>query len=194
LEHAREQAGKNSALAETLAEMTEDVARLEKVAARFQEIGVPVKPIRADVVPLVERAVAYGRRRAPAKARLAIEAKAAGPLVIPHSPVLVEWVVENLVKNAVDATKDLPAGKGRIVVAAREEGRYAVVAVTDNGVGVAPEDAPYIFAPGYTTKDKGWGLGLSLVKRIVEDVHGGRLEVWSEPGAGATFSAYFPRG
>jgi len=193
LEHCRERAAAYPDMAEPLNEMGEDITRLEKVAARFQEIGVPVKPVRGDLVPLIERAVAYGRRRAPARARISFEAKTPAHLYVPHSPVLIEWVVENFVKNAVDATKELAAGKGRIVVEAREEGSFAVVAVTDNGVGIDPAEIKLIFTPGYTTKDKGWGLGLSLVKRIVEDVHGGRLDVWSEMGAGATFSAYLPR-
>lgn len=193
LEHCRERAAAYPDLAEPLNEMGEDITRLEKVAARFQEIGVPVKPVRGDVVPLIERAVAYGRRRAPVRARLTFEAKTPARLVVPHSPVLLEWVVENFVKNAVDATKELAPGKGRIVVEAREEGAYVVIAVTDNGVGIDPAEIKLIFTPGYTTKEKGWGLGLALVKRIVEEVHGGRLDVWSEVGAGATFSAYLPR-
>jgi hypothetical protein len=192
VEELRERAAQRPELAEPLAEMAADIGRLEKVAARFQEIGVPVRPKRGDVVPLLTKAVAYGRRRAPAKARLAFETKLPPRLVVAHSPVLLEWVVENLVKNAVDATKDLPPGKGRIVVEAREEAGGVAVAVTDNGVGVDPADLKLIFSPGYTTKEKGWGLGLSLVKRIVEEVHGGRLDVWSEKGAGATFTAFFP--
>jgi signal transduction histidine kinase len=193
LEHLRERAGDVEPLAEPLDEMAEDIKRLEKVAARFQEIGAPVRLTDGDVVPVVERALAYGRRRAPAQAKITFESITPAELSVPHSPVLIEWVVENFVKNAVDATKDLPPGRGRIVVEAREDKGFVAIAVTDNGVGIEPAEAGLIFTPGYSTKEKGWGLGLSLVKRIVEEVHHGRLEVRSERGKGSTFTAYVPR-
>jgi signal transduction histidine kinase len=193
LEHLRERCAGDESLQEPLEEMAEDIKRLEKVAARFQEIGAPVRLAEGDVVPLVERALAYGMRRAPAQARIAFEAETPAELVVPHSPVLIEWVVENFVKNAVDATKDLPPGEGRIVVRAREDKGYAAVSVTDNGVGIDAAELPLIFTPGFSTKEKGWGLGLSLVKRIVEEVHRGRLEVRSEPGEGSTFTAFIPK-
>jgi signal transduction histidine kinase len=192
LEHLRERAAGDESLREPLREMGEDIKRLEKVAARFQEIGAPVRLAEGDVVSLVRRALAYGQRRAPARAAITFEARTPARLVVPHSPVLVEWVVENFVKNAVDATKDLPPGRGRIVVEARRERGGAALSVTDNGVGIGAAELPLIFTPGYSTKEKGWGLGLSLVKRIVEEVHHGRLEVRSEVGAGSTFTAYLP--
>jgi len=192
LEHLRDRAAEEEAFREPLAEMAEDIERLKKVAARFQEIGAPVKLTAADLVPLVERALAYGERRAPAQARIRFERRTPAELVAPHSPVLVEWVVENFVKNAVDATKGLPPGEGRILVEARAEKGAAAISVTDNGVGIEPGELSLIFSPGYSTKEKGWGLGLSLVKRIVEEVHRGRLEVRSERGRGSTFTAYFP--
>lgn len=193
LEHLRERAGGVELLAEPLDEMAEDIKRLEKVAARFQEIGAPVRLAEGDVVPLIERALTYGRRRAPAQAKITFESITPARLVVAHSPVLIEWVVENFVKNAVDATKDLPPGRGRIVVEAREDKGFVAIAVTDNGVGIDPAEMGLIFTPGYSTKEKGWGLGLSLVKRIVEEVHHGRLEVRSERGKGSTFTAYVPR-
>jgi signal transduction histidine kinase len=193
LEHLRERAGDDEALRELLDEMAEDIKRLEKVAARFQEIGVPVRLPEGDIVPLVERALAYGRRRSPAQAEITFEAVTPAKLLVPHSPILMEWVVENFVKNAVDATKGLPPGQGRIVVEVQEDKDSVAVAVTDNGVGIDPAEMGLIFTPGYSTKEKGWGLGLSLVKRIVEEVHHGRLEVRSEPGKGSTFTAHVPR-
>ena len=193
LEHLRERAGGDEALQEPLDEMAEDIKRLEKVAARFQEIGAPVRLPEGDVVPLVEGALAYGRRRAPAQAEITFEAITPAKVTVPHSPILMEWVVENFVKNAVDATKDLPPGKGRIVAEVRDGKDSVALAVTDNGVGIDPAEVGLIFTPGYSTKEKGWGLGLSLVKRIVEDVHHGRLEVRSERGKGSTFTAYVPR-
>ncbi len=193
LEIMRERGPGDAAWLEPLNEMAEDVRRLEKVAARFQEIGAPVALGEEDLVPLLERAVAYGRRRAPGQAGLTFEVQAPPRLVVAHSPVLMEWVVENFVKNAVDATKGLAPGIGKITVMAREEKDAVAVAVSDNGAGIEPAELALIFAPGYTTKEKGWGLGLSLVKRIVEEVHGGRVEVRSAPGAGATFTAYLPR-
>jgi hypothetical protein len=194
LEHLRERAGDDEALREPLVEMGEDIKRLEKVAARFQEIGAPLRLAEGDIVPLVERAMAYGKRRAPAQARISFNVRTPSELRVPHSPVLIEWVVENFVKNAVDATKGLPPGKGEISVEARAERDFVTIAVTDNGVGIESAEMGLIFTPGYSTKEKGWGLGLSLVKRIVEEVHRGRLEVRSEPGRGATFTAYIPIG
>lgn len=193
LEILKERCAQNDAVAEPLAEMAADIRRLEKVAARFEEIGAPVKLEERDVVPLLGNAVAYGQRRAPAEARLKFEVISPPSLAVPHSPVLIEWVIENFVKNAVDATRNLPPGEGKITVTVRAEKDYVAISVADNGVGIAPEEFPHIFTPGFTTKEKGWGLGLSLVKRIVEDVHHGRLEVRSEVGRGATFTAYLPR-
>jgi len=194
LEHLRERCAGDESLREPIEEMAEDIKRLEKVASRFQEIGAPVRLTEGDVVPIVERALAYGKRRAPAQARIAFEAETPPELIVPHSPVLIEWVVENFVKNAVDATKDLPPGQGRIVAEAGAERGYAALSVSDNGVGIDPAELPLIFTPGFSTKEKGWGLGLSLVKRIVEEVHHGRLEVHSEAGKGATFTALIPQG
>jgi len=192
VEILRERAAADPLLAEPLREINEDIQRLEKIAARFQEIGMPVKLAVGDVIPLITKAVDYGRRRVPGNASISIEVITPESLYVGHSPILVEWVVENLIKNAVDATKHLPSGKGRIVVEARREKAAAVITVRDNGVGIAAHELDLIFTPGYSTKEKGWGLGLSLVKRIVEDVHRGRLAVTSTPGAGSAFEVFLP--
>jgi signal transduction histidine kinase len=103
---------------------------------------------------------------------------------------LFEWVIENLCKNAVDAME----GRGKIVLSLYDEGQKVVVEVTDNGKGIRKKDIKNVFTPGFTTKKRGWGLGLSLAKRIVEEYHKGRIYVKSsELGVGTTFRIEMPK-
>jgi two-component system, sporulation sensor kinase D len=174
-----------------LKEIEADIKRLEKVAARFQEIGAPVSVAPADIVSLVENAAEYGRRRLPVTSDAKIETDLPESLVVPFNPLLFEWVIENLVKNAVDAVlQGADGGLIKISLAAGDGG--ARITVRDNGVGIETRDLEQIFNPGYTTKPKGWGLGLALVKRVVEDVHHGEIKVESGPGGGATFTVFIP--
>jgi nitrogen-specific signal transduction histidine kinase len=173
-----------------LKEIGADITRLEKVAARFQEIGAPVSLAPTDIVPLIEAAAAYGRRRLPVSSDAQIKTDLPASLVVPFNPLLLEWVIENLVKNAVDAVQGTDGGMINVSAVRRDGG--AEIVVSDNGVGIETRDLEQVFNPGYTTKPKGWGLGLALVKRVVEDVHHGEVKAESPAGGGATFTVFIP--
>lgn len=164
-------------------EMGKDVHRLEVIAERFSKIGsIPeIKPVAWQEVML--QSAGYLEKRISEKVKLVFD--------FPESPVLVQlneslfsWVVENLTKNAVDAM----GGEGIITYSMGEKGRYCFLDIADTGKGLAKSNFNRIFQPGFTTKERGWGLGLSLAKRIVENYHGGRIFVkQSETGKGTTF-------
>ena len=170
--------------------LTDDLERLERVAKRFERIGRPARQAEVALGVLVERVANYFEPRLPRHAHrieLTVNAPEAGPMV--HAdPVLVEWALEALVRNAIDA---LSGRGGSITVKVSATGHSARLAVSDDGPGVPPEIRSNLFEPGFSTKAGGWGIGLALARRIVEDVHGGRLEM--EPSeVGATFVATLP--
>ena len=168
---------------ELLPEMGHDVERLQMVAERFSKIGSKSEPVMADVNSVVERAMGYMKRRSPAKVQYELTLTGV-PLLAPLNVPLLEWVLENLCKNAIDAM----SGNGRITVVVAETPDKVVVDVTDTGKGIAKSQWDDVFKPGFTTKPRGWGLGLSLAKRIVEEFHKGRIYIRkSLPGAGTTF-------
>ena len=166
--------------------MRADLERLERVAHRFERIGRPPRRDEVDAVDLVDRVVAYFRARVPTLAhRVVVRSEHAEPrLPVRGDPVLLEWALESLTKNAIDAL----AGRGGEVVLATAplpEGR-ARLRVSDDGPGIPRELGARIFEAGFTTKESGWGIGLPLARRIVEEAHGGRLVL--VPGdRGATF-------
>lgn len=168
---------------ELLPEMTRDVERLQMVAERFSKIGSKSEPVTADVNSVIERSVAYMKRRSPAKVQYEVMLTNA-PLLAPLNIPLLEWVIENLCKNAIDAM----GGNGNITVEVSDNADKVVVDVTDTGKGIAKSQWSDVFKPGFTTKPRGWGLGLSLAKRIVEEFHRGRIYIKkSVPGKGTTF-------
>ncbi|MCP4230800.1 MAG: HAMP domain-containing histidine kinase [bacterium] len=177
---------------EPLYQMHVDIARLEKIAARFQEIGAPVALVQDDLVPIIERAVDYGLRRVPQMSGIKISADTPTELYARHNPLLFEWVLENLIKNAVDALV-VESGDGHIRVRLSQADRYVLLRVADDGPGIDAADVKRIFTPGFTTKAKGWGLGLALVRRIVYEIHGGKIEVKSEGRKGTEFLIYLPK-
>ena len=182
-----------SDLAMMLAEMENDAARLHKVAARFSHIGSIPNLALMDVTPVVAEAVHYLRRRLPHLGRR-IEIREVYGEVPPinASKELLEWVVENLLVNAINAV-DEKGGWIEIRLERRPETETVELTVSDNGRGMTPEQIARAFEPGYTTRARGWGLGLALVKRIVEEFHGGRIEIRrSAPGEGTTFVIAFP--
>ena len=168
---------------ELLPEMERDVQRLQMVAERFSKIGSKSELAMVEVNGVVERAVGYMKRRSPAKVRYNLELSAAQPVASLNVP-LIEWVMENLCKNAIDAM----SGCGEITVTVADAADKVLVDVTDTGKGIAKARWNTVFTPGFTTKPRGWGLGLSLAKRIVEEFHKGHIFIKkSQPGAGTTF-------
>lgn len=168
---------------ELLPEMERDVARLQRVAERFSKIGSLPEPVAEDIVEVVGRAVEYMKRRSPAQVNYSFVHPKKQVEVRMNAP-LIEWVVENLCKNAVDAME----GHGAISVTVSHDGDIVFVDITDTGKGIAKSKYKEVFEPGYTTKKRGWGLGLSLAKRIVEQYHKGRIYVKNSTlGKGTTF-------
>ncbi|HSB94070.1 MAG TPA: ATP-binding protein [Flavitalea sp.] len=166
-----------------IAEIQKDIRRLELVSDRFGKIGSTPQLEPHDVLAQVNQMVDYIRRRAPGKIEIKVTSNTAGPVIGQLSPPLFDWVIENLLKNALDAME----GKGLIEVNVQQEKRISID-VTDNGKGIARENIGKVFNPGFTTKKRGWGLGLSLSKRIIEQYHQGELYVkQSEVGKGTTF-------
>lgn len=175
---------------EITAEMNKDVSRLTTIASRFGKIGSRPAMEPVDVNAVVEDAARYMSTRISKRIRLEV-ACSSEPLVVELSDSLFQWVMENLIKNAVDAMD----AEGSITVTSRsdDDGVMACIDVTDTGKGLPRKRFKTIFNPGYTTKKRGWGLGLALAKRIIEQYHGGRIFVAaSEPGKGTTFRILLP--
>ena len=166
-----------------LSHMETDLERLKRVAHRFERIGRPPRQESVDLGNLVDHVAVYFRARVPTLAqRVTVSSSHHGDLVVQGDAVLLEWALESLTKNAIDA---LAGRDGRVEISAESlpEGRVRV-RVSDDGPGVPREIRHQIFEPGFSTKEKGWGIGLSLARRIVRDSHGGDLLlVPSERGA-----------
>ena len=174
---------------ELIPEMNKDVKRLELIAERFSKIGSLPEPVEASMNEVLAHVIDYMDRRTSKKVEIVSELPAEN-VVVKMNASLFEWVIENLCKNAVDAME----GQGRIVISLHEEGSKVAIEVTDNGKGIRKKDLKNVFKPGFTTKKRGWGLGLSLAKRIVEEYHKGRIYVKSsEVGVGTTFRIEMPK-
>lgn len=157
-----------------LDEMEKDVKRLEMVAERFSKIGSDPDPVPTDIVKSVRTALGYMQTRISSKVK--IHAQLPGnPVWVLMNDALFAWVIENLVKNAVDAME----GQGEISIRVEERDKEVRIDIGDTGKGIPKSKFKTIFNPGYTTKKRGWGLGLSLVKRIIESTHGGKIFVKS---------------
>lgn len=174
---------------DTIAEMSKDVTRLSTIASRFSKIGSKPQMEHVNLVDVVTHATSYMATRISGRISLSTDIKYAR-LPVKACPPLFEWVMENLIKNAVDAMD----GAGRIAV---EVGllspRKAYIDVSDTGKGIPRKNFKTVFNPGFTSKKRGWGLGLTLAKRIIEQYHAGRIFVKnSTPGVGTTFRIELP--
>ena len=164
-------------------EMEKDINRLEVIAERFSKIGSKPELQPVNLKATIENAVQYMRRRASNKVQISTDIQMDENTTIDLNVSLFEWVIENLCKNAIDAMD----GEGKIFITVGEDGGKWFVDVQDTGKGVEKNKFKTIFQPGYTTKKRGWGLGLSLVKRII-DYHSGKIFVkQSEIGKGTSF-------
>lgn len=169
-------------------ELEKDVDRLKLVSERFSKIGSTPKLEPEDIVLQVRQVMDYVKRRASGRIRFELRTSEE-VLMVPLSATLFDWVVENLLKNALDAME----GTGSITIDIRQAGQQVTVDVTDTGKGITGTHLSRVFDPGFTTKKRGWGIGLSLSKRVIEQYHQGQLSVkHSEPGKGTTFRIQLP--
>jgi hypothetical protein len=169
---------------DTVKEIEKDVHRLETVTDRFSKIGAAARLEPADIVGVVNNIVSYMRPRTSAKVNYEITPGSEKEILVPINLHLFEWVIENLIKNAVDAME----GSGKISIAIIEEGTKVYIDVTDTGKGIARGRFKTIFNPGFTSKTRGWGLGLTLSRRIITNYHSGKIFVKSSVvGEGTTF-------
>jgi nitrogen-specific signal transduction histidine kinase len=163
-------------------ELALDVQRLEKITERFSRIGS--KPvIKSDnIIGIISRTVDYLKLRTSSKVKIITDYNPDEKVVVPVNAALFEWVIENVFKNAVDSME----GIGEITVRITETERHALIDISDTGKGIPKSAFKKIFNPGFTTKQRGWGLGLSLAKRIIEEYHNGKIFVrHSEVGKGS---------
>ncbi len=180
-------------LARAIDEVATDVDRLGKISERFSKIGSAPKLELRELPPIVEETVAYFEHRRPTlRINSTITTEFEELPLVRCSGELVGWVVENLIKNALDA---MAGEEGKIHIQCRmnRRDRRVEMLVSDTGKGMAPNVRARVFDPGFTTKSRGWGLGLALVRRIVEEMHGGTIRVLqTQPGKGTTFLVTFP--
>lgn len=168
---------------ELIPEMSKDVERLQIIADRFSKIGSMPEPKEEDLVEVLNHVLQYVERRASYKVSI-IRNLPKNILPVKLNASLFEWVIENLCKNAIDAMN----GQGTITLSVQETGEYVIIEVQDTGRGIPKSKYKEVFTPGFTTKERGWGLGLSLAKRIVEEYHKGRIYVkHSELNKGTIF-------
>ncbi len=174
---------------ELIPELDKDVKRLERIAERFSKIGSLPEPKEGSMNEVLNHVIDYMSRRTSNKVEMVCHVPEQD-VIVRMNTSLFEWVIENLCKNAVDAME----GNGRIDLSLSEEGSKVILEVKDTGKGIRKKDIKNVFTPGFTTKQRGWGLGLSLAKRIVEEYHKGRIFVKSsELGKGTTFRVELPR-
>ena len=165
-------------------EMEKDVDRLKLISDRFGKIGSTPKLEEKNIVEQIRNMVAYIKRRSPERVNFTVDTGGEGFIAAKISGPLFDWVIENLLKNALDAME----GKGSINIKIKNEWDEIIIDVADTGKGISTKNLNKVFKPGFTTKKRGWGLGLSLSKRIIDQYHKGHLIVkHSEPGKGTTF-------
>jgi signal transduction histidine kinase len=172
-------------------ELALDVERLEKVTERFSRIGSKPLITNENIIEIISRTVDYLKSRTSSKVKINIDYNPDGKVEVPVNIALFEWVIENVFKNAVDSME----GNGEITIKITESEKHALIDITDTGKGIPKSAFKKIFNPGFTTKQRGWGLGLSLAKRIIEEYHNGRIFVrQSEVGKGSCIRIVMNKG
>jgi signal transduction histidine kinase len=168
----------------TVQEIQKDVDRLKLVSDRFGKIGSTPQLEERDLILQIRNMVEYIRKRSTGRVQFTMNVQDKEKIPARISGPLFDWVIENLLKNALDAMD----GKGGITVTIQQQEKEVLIDITDTGKGIPKKIQHKVFKPGFTTKKRGWGLGLSLSKRIIEQYHQGQLFVrQSEPGKGTTF-------
>lgn len=163
-------------------EISRDVERLEKITERFSRIGAEPVLNNYNVISVISHTIDYLKTRTSSKVRFIAEYDASNEIILPLNTALFEWVIENITKNAIDAME----GHGELKYRISDTGKTVLIDISDTGKGIPKNSFKKIFNPGYTTKLRGWGLGLSLAKRIIEEFHKGRIYVrHSEVGKGS---------
>lgn len=190
IEYLKELHPEDEATSEVVRELDKDAKRLELIADRFSKIGAEPQLQSEDLYELLERTRAYMQARSPRKVEYDFPGIQRGPLTIMVNPQLFNWVLENLVRNALDSME----GIGCISASVYTDDTYVCLDLSDTGKGIPSSRFKAIFRPGYSTKKRGWGLGLSLAKRIIEVYHKGRIFVKSSTlGEGSTFTVKIPQ-
>ena len=173
----------------TIVEIEKDINRLQTITDRFSKIGSEPVLEKRDIVEDTLKTIDYLQTRVSQQVSFSFKAPE-HPIYVEINPALHSWTIENLVKNAIDAMK----GKGKLAVNIEETDRFVKIKVSDTGSGIPKNQFQSVFEPGFTTKKRGWGLGLSLTKRIVEEYHDGRIKVaHSEIGKGTTMQITFKK-
>jgi signal transduction histidine kinase len=196
IEHLKINHEEDEMTQEIVKELENDVTRLTLVADRFSKIGSDPELEPTNIYEAIDRCRIYMEKRAPRKVKFdfpKLESENETPqyLGVKLNNHLFDWVVENLIRNALDAMED---GQGTIAAHISEEANWVIVDISDTGKGIPVGKNKAVFQPGFTTKKRGWGLGLSLAKRIIENYHGGKIFVKdSVLGKGATFSIKLPK-
>ena len=172
-------------------EFESDTRRLEKITERFSKIGSKPELLTTNLAEVLNSTVDYLKTRSSERVKFETTFKKDDVIPVPMNAALFSWVIENLCKNAIDAMEN----NGQITLALKENHETVTLDVTDTGKGVPKSQHKTIFQPGYSTKKRGWGLGLSLAKRIVENYHNGKIFIkWSEAGKGTTFRIVLNKG
>ncbi|MFM7358820.1 MAG: sensor histidine kinase [Sediminibacterium sp.] len=170
-------------------ELNKDVNRLQLVTDRFGKIGSPPSLEKESPAVRILEVVEYMSRRVGGRVQIICDLENIQQKTALLSPPLFDWVIENLLKNSLDALE----GKGTIIIKGQSEGTNLFIDITDDGKGMGLAEQESVFTAGFTTKKRGWGLGLALTKRIVEEYHGGSISIrWSEPGKGSCFRVVIP--
>ena len=173
----------------TTHEIEKDIERLQTITDRFSKIGSEPKLENQDIIAATQETVDYLQSRFSKQVVFSFQAPEL-PVFVLFNATLHSWTIENLVKNAIDAMK----GKGNLDLVLEQEGEWIQIKVSDTGIGIPKKQFKTIFEPGFTTKKRGWGLGLSLTKRIVEEYHKGRIKVvQSEIGKGSTIQLSYKK-